>query len=59
MNSYFHFIKERVELFFDEWCGQYPEKYKNNILIREIIGPKEIKKKEYKNERTMFFYKLI
>ena len=53
MNSYFHFIKERVELFFDEWCSQYPEKYKNNILIREIIGPKEIKKKEYKNEGTL------
>ena len=53
MNLYFNSIKNRIELFYDEWCSQYPEKYHNNILIREIIGPKEIKKKEYKIEVSL------
>ena len=55
----FSFDKRESLIIFDEWCGQYPEKYKNNILIREIIELKEIKKKQYKNEGTVFFYKLI
>ena len=53
MNSYSTIIKKRIELFYDEWCSQYPQKYHNNLLIREIIGPKEIKPKEYKIEGTI------
>ena len=54
MNSYSTIIKKRIELFYDEWCSQYPQKYHNNILIKEIIGQKEIKPKEYKIEVLLF-----
>jgi len=43
MDDYTKNIKKRIELFFDEWCGTYWEKYKKNRLIKEIIGPKEQK----------------
>ena len=55
IDNYFKNIKKRVELFFDEWCGIYWEKYKKNKLIREIIGPKE-KRPEFeiiKKEKTI------
>ena len=49
IDEYFVDIKKRIELFYDEWCGLYWDKYQNNKLIKEIIGPKEkrpeIKKK--------------
>ena len=51
MNIYFSNIKKRVELFFDEWCSLFWEKYKKNKLIREIIGIKEKKpQSETENE---------
>ena len=43
MDDYTKNIKKRIELFFDEWCATYWEKYKKNRLIKEIIGPKEQK----------------
>ena len=43
MDDYTKNIKKRIELFFDEWCGTYWEKYKKNRLIKEIIGQKEQK----------------
>lgn len=50
MNDYFINIKKRVELFFDEWCAIYWDKYKKNKLIREIIGPKEKKPEIVENK---------
>ena len=41
ISEYFENIKKRVNLFFDEWCKNYWDKYKRNKLIKEIIGPKE------------------
>ena len=42
MEEYFIQIKQRINDFYDAWCVQYPEKYKRNRLIREIIGEKKI-----------------
>ena len=60
IDEYFKNIKKRVELFFDEWCGIFWEKYKKNKLIREIIGPKDkkpdidiFKKEQLNNKITM------
>ena len=47
--------KKKIELFFDDWLAIYWNKYKRNILIREIIGPRENKpeKKEIIKDKSL------
>lgn len=53
MDDYTKNIKKRIELFFDEWCGTYWEKYKKNRLIKEIIGQKEQKPEIEVNKKNI------
>ena len=53
MDDYTKNIKKRIELFFDEWCGTYWEKYKKNRLIKEIIGLKEQKPEIEVNKKNI------
>lgn len=53
MGDYTKNIKKRIELFFDEWCGTYWEKYKKNRLIKEIIGPREQKPEIEENKKNI------
>ena len=53
MDDYTKNIKKRIELFFEEWCGTYWDKYKRNRLIKEIIGPKEQKPEIEINKKNM------
>ena len=43
IDEYFENIKYRVSLFLDAWCATHWETYQKNKLIKEIIGPKDVK----------------
>ena len=55
IDDYTKNIKKKIELFFDDWLAIYWNKYKRNILIREIIGPRENKpeKKEIIKDKSL------